>query len=99
MPRTSKRRTQGSSEVGDFLAFRKMIVPIIIQVIFWLGVAGIVLSSLNLLMGRLAVEVYLGIALLIMGPIYWRIVCEMMIVAFRILDVLTEIKNSLNSRK
>ena len=30
----------------DFLKFRKMITPVIIQVLFWVGVAGTVIAAL-----------------------------------------------------
>ncbi len=32
--------------MDDFLKFRKMITPVIIQVLFWVGVAGTVIAAL-----------------------------------------------------
>ena len=35
-----------NTELKDFLNFRKMITPVIIQVLFWVGVVGMVIASL-----------------------------------------------------
>lgn len=37
--------------MSDFWAFRKMITPVIIQVIFWIGVALCVIGGLVLIVG------------------------------------------------
>jgi hypothetical protein len=66
-----------------------MITPIIIQVIFWLGVIVFAIAAL-VSMGQ---SFLLGLALLVVGPLCVRIYCELLIVLFRINDTLTEIKN------
>ena len=35
-----------SENMGDFLKFRKMITPVIIQILFWIGAAGMVIAGL-----------------------------------------------------
>jgi len=80
--------------MSDFLSFRKMITTLIIQVIFWLGVVAIVLAGLVALAdGRAG-----GLLLIIFGPLFWRIYCEILIVIFRMNETLTEIKNLLEKR-
>ena len=74
---------------GDFLSFRKMITPVIIQVIFWLGVVGSVLVGLGAVLGGRGLY---GLGLIVIGPIVVRIECELLILLFRMHDALQEIK-------
>lgn len=88
--------------MGDFLAFRKMITPIFIQIIFWVGVVCIVIGSI-IIMASPTVSYYGynsgggnvigGLISLIFGPLFWRVFCETLILFFRINDTLTDIKN------
>jgi len=94
----------------DFWAFRKMITPVIIQVIFWIGslisiILGIFLIANahtpsitdyygNTLSSWNEARVWYGIAIIILGPLFIRIWCEMLILFFRINETLTEIKNN-----
>lgn len=89
----------------DYLTFRKMITPIIIQIIFWIGAVGAVLWALFLIFsgattsyagGRLVLT---GLIALFLGPILVRIYCELLILLFRINDTLNEIKASLETKK
>lgn len=74
----------------DFLAFRKMLTPIIIQIVFWLGLVVCVLGGLATLIGGSLS----GLVLLVLGPIAVRIYCEILILVFRMNDTLTDIKNA-----
>ncbi|MBN1396230.1 MAG: DUF4282 domain-containing protein [Pirellulales bacterium] len=73
----------------DFLKFKKMVTPIIIQVLFWLGVIACVLAGIVQLLNG---DVF-GLLTLIIGPLGVRVYCEILIVIFSINDTLTEIKN------
>lgn len=75
--------------MGDFFAFRTLITPRFIQVLFILGLAGIVLAALGAIAGDQALA---GILLLLFGALYWRILCELFFVLFRINDTLSGIK-------
>lgn len=97
------RRSRGGSGIGDYLAFRKMIVPIIIQVIFWVLVALAVLGSLGALITAITLKtgflsILAALASLFIGPLLIRIFCESLIVMFRINDTLTDIKNVLEKK-
>lgn len=90
----------------DFWAFRSMVTPIIIQVIFWIGamatlVAGavmIIYGATNYQMGA-GRYVWKGILLFVLGPLGVRVYCEILIVFFRINETLTEIKHAVEERK
>jgi hypothetical protein len=86
----------------DFLRFKKMVTPIIIQILFWIGVVTSVIVGIVLIVGGVSgraygggTQVFLGILWLLLGPVIARIWCEVLIVLFSINDTLTEIKNLL----
>jgi hypothetical protein len=80
----------------DFLTFRRMMTPVIIQFLFWLGVIGCVSVGLGtvLIAGKSSVRLS-GLAMLFFGPIAVRILCELSILYFRMNETLTDIRNSL----
>ena len=77
------------------MAFRKMITPVIIQIIFILGVIFCVLGGLWMVSQGGGAE---GLLMAILGPVVCRIYCELMIVIFTINDTLTDIRTALRSR-
>jgi hypothetical protein len=85
--------------MGDFLAFRKFITPVFIAIIFWVGVAGIVILGLLNFVQYVTVGtasfVMIGVAWLFLGipilVVIWRVFCEVAVVFFRILDRLDSI--------
>ncbi len=91
--------------MNDFLAFRKMITPIAIQVIFWIGVVycaivGIVMIAAGIAGSRGGGAMVLsGIASLILGPLFVRIWCELIIVLFRVHDRLGEIRDNTSPKQ
>lgn len=75
--------------MGDFLTFRKLITIQVIQILFWIGSIGIVIAAL----GAIASDEALGgVLLLVFGLLYIRILCEFLIVVFRMHDTLNAIK-------
>lgn len=83
-----------SGGFGDVLAFRKMITPTIIQIIFWLGVVACLISGLGTMVSLpFGLGVIPGLLILVLGTLGVRIWCELIILAFRIYDTLQEIKN------
>jgi ABC-type dipeptide/oligopeptide/nickel transport system permease subunit len=85
----------------DFWAFRTMVTPVIIQIIFWVGVVVCVITGLGFLGFGLAgyyasgLNVFKGLMILILGPLAVRVYCEILIIFFRINETLTEIKHAL----
>ena len=90
-----------SDKVDDFIKFRKMITPAIIQVLFWVGAVVSVLTGLVTMgtsFGRYgggAAAFLGGLLIIILGPVVVRIYCELLILFFRMNETLTEIKNGL----
>jgi hypothetical protein len=91
--------TKGKDSIGDFLAFRKMIAPVVIHIGFWIGAVLASLAGIFLMIDSLQRNngggVLLGFAVMLLGPIVVRVICEVLIVSFRMNETLTEIRNEL----
>lgn len=88
----------------DFLAFRTMLTPLIIQAVFWLGAVICAIVGLMLILSGVGRNgdgptVLKGVFLLVLGPIGVRIFCETLIIFFRINETLTEVKNIIEERR
>ncbi|MDP3182304.1 MAG: DUF4282 domain-containing protein [Desulfobaccales bacterium] len=88
----------------DFMAFRTMVTPIIIQVIFWIGVvicviAGIVYIGVGVNQYDGGPNILKGLVILFLGPLTVRIYCEILIIFFRINETLTEIKHAVEDHR
>lgn len=93
---------------GDVLFFRKMITPLLIQVLFWVLVVGVVGAGLGLIVagtgGGAAADmrpqeaIGTGIFLLLFGPLVVRVWCEWLMVVFQINNKLEDIRDSLAGR-
>jgi uncharacterized protein DUF4282 len=102
--RAAAHRSGGG--LGDYLSFRKMVIPIIIQIIFWTLVTvvtiGGVAAGVIALTGR-GEQKILGALMIVVGIplsiLLIRMYCELIIVVFRINDTLTDIKNILGQRR
>ncbi|MFZ5448988.1 MAG: DUF4282 domain-containing protein [Thermodesulfobacteriota bacterium] len=86
--------------MSDFWAFRTMVTPVIIQVIFWVGAliclftgAGMIIMGISGQQAGMGHYIWKGILLFILGPLGVRVYCEILIVFFRINETLTEIKH------
>ena len=77
--------------MNEFLSFKKMITPIIIQVLFWLGVIVVVIASL---LNMFTQSFFYGLGMLILGPILVRVYCEILIVLFKIHGCLEAIREA-----
>ena len=76
--------------MNDILTFEKLITPMIIQVLFWIVLVLIVLSALGAMFTQ---SFLMGLGMLVLGPIFWRVYCEIMIVLFRMNDNLRAIRH------
>ncbi len=82
--------------MADFLAFRRMLRPWLIQVLFWLAMfasvlGGVVLIGLGARDHR-ASEALVGVGSLLLGPLVVRVYAELLIVVFRINETLTDLR-------
>lgn len=89
-----------SMNVKELLGFRQMITPLIIQVLFWIGVVVCVIAGLSSIVGGAASQyggggrVLAGVLTLLLGPLVVRVYCELLIVLFRVRDLLEDIKSN-----
>ena len=94
-------------EVQEFLTFRRMMTPVLIQIVFWVGLVGILIMAIMMIAGRGQVPmspglaqagpsggVAVGVIMLIFGPLYWRVFCETLIVVFRMNENLDKIEKN-----
>ena len=88
-----------NSNLRDYLTFRRMIIPVLIQVVYWIATAIVILGGLNyLIFGDGAIERLGGLAAIIIGPVIVRLWAEVVMVVFRINGTLTDIKELLERR-
>ena len=76
----------------DFICFRRMLTPILIQVIFWLIVAYCLFVGVYDLARHISTVQALEV--LILGPITARIASEILILFFSMNETLTDIKHN-----
>lgn len=78
----------------DFFSFRRMLTPLIIQILFWIGFIVCVIAGIITLFAPNGLVK--GLETLILGPLLVRIVCELVILFFRINETLTDIRHALS---
>jgi hypothetical protein len=88
--------------MSDFWAFRTMVTPVIIQILFWIGavlclIAGAIMVVYGATQSQGGQGHYLwkGVLLFVLGPLGVRVYCEILIIFFRINETLTEIKHAM----
>jgi hypothetical protein len=97
-----------------FFSFERMITPVIIKILFWIGFIGSIISGIVVFVGSLISGISDGafssiaLGLLVgalggvltfgLGALFTRIYCELMILAFRINETLTDIKILLENK-
>ena len=74
---------------GEYVSFRRMVTPALIQVIFWIVVAFVVLGGLVTIASGAPVQ---GLLLIVLGPLFVRVYAELLIVIFRINDNVAAIR-------
>lgn len=72
----------------EYLTFRKMITPVVIQVVFWIGIVGVVVAGIV----QLTQNFIGGIAIIVLGPLAVRVYAEILIVLFEMNAALQDIR-------
>jgi len=73
----------------DFIAFRRFVTPEIMPVVFWVGVAiAVIMGIITIVEGARSAFggarlVTLGIVTLFCGPVFVRILCELVLTFFK----------------
>lgn len=75
-------------DISDFLAFRYLVTPAFMTVIYVIGAIGVTLGALG---AMIANQFIVGLLLFIFGNLYWRIILEFVMVLFRMNDSLQSI--------
>jgi len=76
-------------EPRDLLFFDKMIVPKVIQVLYWVLLVVCVIAALGVMFTQ---SFFLGLVVLVVMPLLVRIYSELMIVIFKMNEALQTIK-------
>ena len=108
LPYKNLRIKEVNEIMKRFFSFERMITPIIIKILFWIGIVGSFVAGIIVLItiptstisnGRfpsvllpLLFGLLGGILTFAIGALITRIYCELMILAFRINETLTDIK-------
>jgi hypothetical protein len=91
--------------MGDFLAFRRMITPTIIKIVFWIGLIVILVLGIAAIVDGVTNDSDIGeviaggLLILILGPIIWRVFCEILLLAFRMIENLADIRNIIKVKR
>ena len=78
--------------IKDLLSFRRMLTPVIIQVLCWAACIFMVIAAFWAMFHQ---GFWNGFLVLILGPLSIRILAEIIILLFRINETLTEIRKTL----
>lgn len=73
-----------------YLNLNELITPTIIRLVYWIGIALIVLGALGSVFGGFGAFVF-GLIGAAIGLVLWRVWCEVMLILFRIHDDLAQI--------
>jgi hypothetical protein len=80
--------------IAEFLTFRRMIGPFILQLLFWISSVLLVLFGLQEMQSG---EAVIGWAVIIVGILALRLVLELVLIAFRMYDRLGQIRKLLEA--
>ena len=79
--------------MNDFLTFRRMITPVIIQILYWMMTLAAIVAGIVLLSREEGDAKAVGLAVIVIGPLVLRVYAELLMVVFRIYETLTDIRN------
>ncbi|AGU49609.1 DUF4282 domain-containing protein [Variovorax beijingensis] len=82
----------------DLLGFEKMVTPIVIRILYFLGLLVVLISGVSALFSGGFRGILTGIAILIFGAIMVRVYSELLILLFRIHDNLVSINQQMKDR-
>lgn len=83
--------------MNKFFSFEEMITPIIIKVLFWIGLAASVIFGLITIFTGIIEEEFLLIfsclLTIVVGSLLVRVYCELLIIMFKIYETLKQIRD------
>jgi hypothetical protein len=93
--------------MDDFFSFKTMLTPVIIRILFWVGIFASIIGGIYLIVishssagfhgvaSLHSAGIISGIFCIIVVPLVWRLICELMILQFRIYETLIDINQTL----
>jgi hypothetical protein len=88
--------------VQRFLSFEKLIAPTLIKIVYWIGIAVVILGCLASGVGMMGYNAAQGLLIIVLGipigVIFWRFWCEIILVTFGVYDRLGEIRDKLGPK-
>ena len=81
--------------VAAYFSFETLISASLIRIMYFIGMLSITYSSYNITTNSVDYRSATGAALLVFGNLFWRIVCEGLIIFFRIHESLDSINRKL----
>ncbi|MBU2587106.1 MAG: DUF4282 domain-containing protein [Alphaproteobacteria bacterium] len=95
--------------LGDLFQFEKMVAPVVLKIVYWLGLVGIGIYLLIAIAGGVTMlnrnaAIGLGTILLalvgaVFGVLLWRILIEVYMILFGIHERLGEVRDMMRSEK
>jgi hypothetical protein len=82
----------------DLLGFDKMVTPIVIRILYFLGLLAVLITGVGTLFSGGFRGVLAGLGILIFGAIMVRVYSELLILLFRIHDNLVSINQQMKDR-
>ena len=86
---------------ADLLDFDRLITPIVVRTVYWIGNGLIVAGSVAGLVVSVATPGWGGVLATVLGGgfgfVLWRVFCELIVVPFRIHDELRALQNNAGS--
>lgn len=85
----------------DFLSFEKFLTPSLVRVVYWIGLIALTIAELVALSqtfgvyGRGLAGAIVTLVGYAVALIFWRVICEGIMLSFRVFDRLTEIRDRL----
>lgn len=90
--------------MNQFLNFDKMITPTIIKIIFWIGIGFSLLTGLGMIISGIGsyfgggIQVIMGLITIVVGPLFVRIYCELLIIFFKMHESLQSLKSTVEKQ-
>jgi len=82
---------------GNYISFRRMITLVIIQILHFIGMIVITIGGFYFLFNGNGDDSFvMGLVILILGNLAWRMVCELLILLFRLVNSVSKIENGIN---
>jgi hypothetical protein len=84
-------RPGGGFNFGEFIAFRYLITPTIITIVYVIGAVLITIGALGALVAGGSSGLIGGLLIFFFGNLYWRVLMEFVVVLFKMNDSLQSI--------